>query len=51
MNNSVEVLESLPVGAIYFNTQDQNSVAPILPYPLNEWQEHYPYWKESNIYP
>ena len=51
MDNSVEVLESLLVGAIYFDTQDQNSAAPILPYPLDEWQEHYPYWKESNIYP
>ena len=51
MDNSVEVLASLPVGAIYFDTQDQNSAAPILPYPLDEWQEHYPYWKESNIYP
>jgi hypothetical protein len=46
-NGQPEVLDSLPLGAICFG--DSEKLAPVLPWPLEEWREHYPYWNEPNI--
>jgi hypothetical protein len=35
------------LGAICFG--DSEKLAPVLPWPLEEWREHYPYWNEPNI--
>ncbi|KAF8804895.1 hypothetical protein BYT27DRAFT_7243553 [Phlegmacium glaucopus] len=45
----VEVLDSLPLGAMYFGDSEQ--ITPIIPWPLDEWRDHYPYWDEPGIFP
>jgi hypothetical protein len=42
-----EVLDSLPLGAIGFG--DPERLTSVVPWPLEEWREHYPYWNESCI--
>ncbi|KAF8800028.1 hypothetical protein BYT27DRAFT_7217359 [Phlegmacium glaucopus] len=43
----VEVLDSLPVGAMCFG--DPSQMAPVIPWPRDEWREHYPWWNEPRI--
>ncbi|KAF8814450.1 hypothetical protein BYT27DRAFT_7065198, partial [Phlegmacium glaucopus] len=43
----VEVLDSLPVGAMCF--RDPSQMAPVIPWPRDEWREHYPWWNEPRI--
>jgi len=47
-DDHVEVLESLPLGAIFFGDNEQ--LALVLPWPIHEWREHYPYWNEPDIF-
>jgi hypothetical protein len=47
---SVEILESLPVGAISFDVESQDDSIPITWPPLTEWREHYPYWDQPGIH-
>ena len=42
-----EVLDSLPLGAMSFG--DSERLTSILPWPLEEWREHYPYWNEPQV--
>ena len=49
--DDVEVLDGLPVGAIFINSEinragltDEWEDVP--PWPINEWREHYPYWNQ-----
>jgi hypothetical protein len=42
-----EVLVSLPLGAIAFG--DSERLTSVLPWPLDEWRQHYPYWNEPQI--
>ena len=51
IDDSVEVLDSLPVGSINFEIKEQYYSLPMLLYPLTEWHNHYPYWNEPNICP
>jgi hypothetical protein len=44
-----ELLDSLPLGAICFG--DDEGLTSVIPWPLEEWRDHYPYWKELNISP
>ena len=46
-DDDTEVLESLPLGAMFFG--DPEKLAPLHPPPLNEWRLHYPYWDEPNM--
>ena len=48
LDNHVEVLESLPLGAVFFGDNEQ--LASVLPWLIHEWREHYPYWNEPNIF-
>ena len=48
---SVEVLESLPVGAVSCDIESQNDCTPLLYSSLTKWQKHYPYWNQPGIYP
>ena len=50
-NLSVEVLESLPVGAISFHIESQNDCTPVLYSSFTKWRKHYPYWNQPGIYP
>jgi hypothetical protein len=43
--DDVEVLDSLPLGAIRFD----DDLPPECLWPIDEWCEHYPYWCEPNI--
>jgi hypothetical protein len=47
LDDSVEVLDSLPLGAIDF--EDDEAVMPVSYWPIEEWGEHYPYWDEPHI--
>ena len=57
---SVEVLDSLPVGAIAFepmniyseiipNEPSEQELEDIPSWPISEWQDHYPFWKQPDI--
>jgi len=47
-DDHVEVLESLPLGAVFFG--DNKQLSSVLPCPIHEWREHYPYWNEPDIF-
>ena len=59
-NDSVEILDSLPLGAIFLSNEVQTGViasdkwleytAPVFLSPLDEWREHYPRWKEQGVW-
>ena len=51
IDDSVKVLDSLPVGLINFEIKEQYHLLPMLLYPLTEWHNHYSYWNEPNICP
>ena len=40
-----EVLDSLPLGAMYFEDPEQGM--SVLPWTIDNWREHYPYWKKT----
>ena len=42
------VLDSLPLGAVYFKDPEQGT--SVLPWAMDNWREHYPYWKEPHIF-
>ena len=42
-----EVLDSLPLGAMFFGDPDRLTF--IQPWPIDEWVSHYPYWEEPHI--
>ena len=44
----VEILDSLPLGALFFGDQEQRT--SVLPWPIDDWRAHYPYWKEPCIF-
>ena len=57
---SVEVLDSLPVGAIAFEPMNiysetipkepsEQELEDIPSWPISEWQDHYPFWKQPDI--
>ena len=43
-----EVLDSLPLGAMYFGDSEQGT--SVYPWPAEEWRDHYPYWKEPCVF-
>ena len=43
-DDHAEILDSLPLGAMFFGDKDQMTRA--LPWPIEEWASHYPYWDE-----
>ena len=47
MEDHVEILDSLPLGAMFFG--DPESQASVIPWPIEEWRSHYPYWNEPRI--
>jgi RNase H-like domain found in reverse transcriptase/Reverse transcriptase (RNA-dependent DNA polymerase)/Integrase zinc binding domain/Retroviral aspartyl protease/Zinc knuckle len=57
-SDGVEVLDSLPVGALFFNAGDgfpelvgsANDEEMWTFHPLSEWREHYPYWGQPDIW-
>ena len=42
-----EILDSLPLGALFFGDPDRTT--SVHPWPIDEWVSHYPYWEEPNI--
>ena len=44
----IEVLDSLPLGAICFGDSEQ--IASVMPWSLRAWRDHYPYWKEPHLF-
>ena len=48
-DESAEVLDSLPLGAICFGDQEQ--ATSVMPWPIEEWKDHYPYWNELSVLP
>ena len=46
-DEQTEVLDSLPLGAMFFGNPEK--LTSVLPWPIEEWSYHYPYWRESNI--
>ena len=58
--DSVEVLDSLPLGAMAFGELDTHQytpsnkwmelTAPVLFGPLDEWRDSYPRWKETGVW-
>ena len=49
MEDSVEVLDSLPLGALSFDSIGKDGGSSVLFWPLAEWREHYPRWNEPGI--
>ena len=47
LDEQPEVLDSLPLGAMFFGDLDR--LTSVLPWPINEWVSHYLYWEEPNI--
>jgi hypothetical protein len=52
----VEVLEGLPLGAIYMDSDSDESGSSsaevddfIIPWPVEEWRDHYPFWGQPGI--
>ena len=50
-SDGVEVLDSLPVGAISLEPHQPISVEVMdyVPWPIAEWREHYPFWELPGI--
>ena len=42
------MLDSLPLGAMYFGDPEQGT--SVLPWTIDNWREHYPYWKKPHIF-
>ena len=45
----VEVLDSLLLGAMFFGDPEQGAL--VLPWPISDWKDHYPYWREPCVFP
>ena len=45
-DDHAEILDSLPLGAMFFG--DKNQMTRVLPWPIEEWASHYPYWDEPH---
>ena len=48
-DEELEVLDSLLLGAMFF--ADPERLTSAVPWPINEWKTHYPYWDEPNVLP
>ena len=42
-----EILDSLPLGAMFFGDPDR--LTSVQPWPIDEWESHYPYWDEPYV--
>ena len=42
-----EVLDSLPLGAMFFGDPEKLTSASSC--PIDEWRDHYPYWKGPTV--
>ena len=47
LEEPAEVLDSLPLRTLCFG--DSEGLMSVCPWPLEEWQDHYPYLHEPNI--
>ena len=46
-DDDAEILDSLPLGALFFGDPDR--LTSVHPWPIENWQDHYPYWDEPNL--
>ena len=42
--DGIEILDSLPLGAMFFG--DSGQMTSVNPWPIEEWRDHYPHWNE-----
>ena len=47
MEDHVEILDSLPLGAMFFGEPERQAL--VRPWPIKEWRSHYSYWNELRI--
>ena len=43
-DDGIEILDSLPLGAMFFG--DSGQMTSVNPWPIEEWRDHFPYWNE-----
>ena len=47
LDDQPEILDSLPLGAVFF--RDSDRLTSVQPWPIDEWESHYPYWDEPHV--